>query len=375
MTISSFASNTSIPQRHRLKVSCVNSRLENIEQVGNHIRGTIDCLGRGTIGFAPRKKITRAERDYDLQSQSVVSVEYLDIAPETGEYKDTTTTIKQKNSPSPLPCQRFRRVASEKRVALGLTRAAKKKIEEGCFLMERRFGLKGLGFYTLTLPTEDPQHIEAFNLRAAECLKRFFEKMRRLYEKRAAKFEYVGVWELHPGRSTRCQLPILHVHFVAPCRLEGSPGFVATSGEIRNAWSDCVRRVIGVSLLPDARIGSEILRKSAAGYLSKYMSKPATGDGGGKPVLPTVSLSSWASISSNLIRCIRASRINVGGLFGHDIGQDDIGEMLNRTASRFGAITAILNERVVTLGYWFDVADWVFPIIDQVASEAIGRYL
>lgn len=366
-----FASSYSIPHPHRLRQDCTKDNIGHISQFARSVRGSIRPCGKGTIGYVPPKKVSKQEAEYDTRVLDTIAIEYQDVDPSTGELLDSCTRVNQSeaNSLYPLPCQESQPVAVNPRIADNLTTRGKKYLEDGCFLLERKYGIKGLGFYTLTLSLDNESDIMAFNAEAATILKRFLEKVKRAYERQNTAWLYVGVWEIHPGRSRNVGYPCLHFHYVAPCYKDGGQQFVLTSSEIRDIWTSTVATGLGIELSRKCRVGSEVCRKNSAGYLAKYYSKGNSRTVDETPGYVPCPLSSWYSVCRNLLHLIRRCTIPVGQFVGCDNQCPCIQSFLDDYTSSRGEVVKNIDGRDVVLGYWF-VLDTYFHgcILVQIDS-------
>lgn len=368
----SFASTFNIPHPHRLKQCAAKERIGHISQLSRSIRGTIRPCGRGTIGYVPQKKVSKLEAEYDSKSLDTIAIEYQSVCDGTGELLDEAIRVAQKSevTPLPLPCQESQPVASEPRIADNLTARGKKYLEDGCFLLQRKYGVTNLGFYTLTLSMNTKDEIDQFNSQAATVLKRFLEKVKRRYESACQTWVYIGVWEIHPSRSKRVGYPVLHFHYVAPCYLSKTKEFILTSQQIRRLWSSTVANVCGVRLGRDCRIGSEVCHTNCGGYLAKYYCKGNSGTLGELPEYSPCPLSSWYSLSRNLLQLIRRCTIPVGHFVGSDNQCSTIRDFLDSYSIKSGEVVREIDGREVILGYWFVLSEY-FHECTLVATDAI----
>lgn len=377
MTPIAFASSSNIPHPHRICRDAAEERLAGVEQLHRAFRGSIRPCGKGTIGYAPRKKILKKDKESNRLSLRNIAIEYQDVDPVTGDLLDSSTRVLQK-SEIPLyylPCQESQSVALRKRSARGLTSRGKKRIEDSCFLLERKFGASRLGFYTLTISLTDRESVDAFNAKAACILKRFFEKIKRFYERKSEQFSYVGVWELHPIRSAKCGYPVLHFHYVAPCYRKKSQEFVLSSSQIRDIWTSTVSNGVGLQLERDCRIGCEIVRCSPGGYLSKYLYKGEygygdEGDGGGG-----FCLSSWYSLSRNLYRVVLACTTPVGEFVGDNSGGTGLRHFIDSYTAAHGVIKKDINGRETVLGYWFECTRYFHEFLLVLVDATLVLHL
>lgn len=154
----------------------------------------------------------------------------------------------------------------------GITPLGRKRVREGAFLIEKRYG-RGVGFYTLTCPYDDPLLISSYNEQIGNIMRSYFQELRRAYDRVGAKFAYVAVLEIQPQRYAIRGEPVLHIHYIAPCFLPGSREWVVEAETIRNIWGRVLRSVVGSTPPMGASVDTSLVHSSAVGYLSKYMSK------------------------------------------------------------------------------------------------------
>lgn len=163
----------------------------------------------------------------------------------------------------------------------GITRYGKRLVRNACIVLEKRYGKKRLGFITCTLPTFSRQAHDALNRDWGEVTRRFYQKLRRKAKRCDREFIYVGVTEMQEKRYKKYGIACPHLHFVYVCRDSPSSSYLFDITEMHNAWNDSLYEVLnknGVSVCMDANritgnINGQIIRKSAAGYLGKYLSK------------------------------------------------------------------------------------------------------
>lgn len=163
-----------------------------------------------------------------------------------------------------------------RRGSKGLTRKGKRYVREGSYLMESVFGVKRLGFYTITIPScnFDEAWEVAFNW--TKIYKYFFKLLRnKIREVSDEPIYYLGVSENQSSRSAKDNIPYYHLHFICPCFIGRSSRFILPANTLRQLWRQALTNF--VPSLAGAEFGAsvdcQVLRKSAAGYLSKYFSK------------------------------------------------------------------------------------------------------
>lgn len=203
----------------------------------------------------------------------------------------------------------------------GITSLGRRTVRSGAVLLEKEFGKKRLGLLTVTVPPLGEICERLLNFYWAELVRRFVQEVGREYERRTGKgFEYVNCTEIQERRYQRTGSLGLHLHLLYPCRgLKG--GFYLSANFFRTLLRRTILAVLTKALsdcslegtpLPEvdtsAAVDCQVVRKSAAGYLGKYLSK------GGK-ILSAVARTpdadslpaQWWGISSSLRKRVRSA--------------------------------------------------------------------
>lgn len=154
----------------------------------------------------------------------------------------------------------------------GITSLGRESVKESAFLLERRYR-KRLGFYTLTCPYTDAESIYLYNKNISYIQRSYFQELKREFERKGCTWSYVSVLEIQTGRFDSTGVPALHIHYISPCYLPGSWEFILDAQTLRNTWQRVLRNTIGRLADCSASLDSQVVNKSAAGYLAKYMSK------------------------------------------------------------------------------------------------------
>lgn len=163
----------------------------------------------------------------------------------------------------------------------GITTFGKKVCKNTALLLQKKHGRGCLGFGTATLPGVSVLLCRCIIANIADISRRFYQRIRREYAKRGAEFNYIGVVEIQEKRFEHTSLPVPHLHFVFVAKPNIRSGYTLHTKDFYTAWNDSVNEVIvrdGFKLIMgiDGHIGSvkvEPIRKSAASYLGKYISK------------------------------------------------------------------------------------------------------
>lgn len=205
----------------------------------------------------------------------------------------------------------------------GITNYGKRIVRNAGFLMEERFGRGTLQMGTLTIPSFDEPIMLVVCSNWAQLQKRFFEKCKRRYEKYKRPWMYVSVTEIQPRRWNQRKECGLHIHFLAPSYYLGLHNeYTLDDNWVRGAWRACISDLLSAKfpdgfrddMLPTPNYRREKVKKSAAAYLGKYMSKGSDiceeviADLG-EEWLP----SQWWSASSNLKKWLKSRTIHASG--------------------------------------------------------------
>lgn len=245
----------------------------------------------------------------------------------------------------------------------GITDNGRNRVYEGAKLLEGRYGRR-LGFYTLTCPYKDSSLIYEFNRNIGEVQRRWFQELKRFYERQGITFSYVSVVEWQTERYRSTSIPVLHLHYIAPCYRPCSREFVLGADGLRYLWMRLLSSIFGVEVDTSASVDAQVIKKSASGYLAKYLSK-----GGGigdfiSGIAPSQFPRQWWSMSANVRRAIKRNRTQIPQPIaewyfqGGDIGSDgclrlnyrrDVYVQWKGQALRVGMGGQICQEGLLTL--------------------------
>lgn len=234
--------------------------------------GRLFPSGRITIGYVPRKKIAVDDTRYESDRGH-----YAFCKRSHWDYQEgivNETVIREEKPPSlGLSSIPIHHKPERKRHGLnGISRRGRHKVLEGGTVMQERFGRK-VGFYTLTCPYTEQELIYEYNKCFPEIQRRFFQEMKREYERKECKFYYVSVTEIQPERYQDSGVVALHLHYCAPCYIPGTYEFVVSSDRIRSIYARVLSAVVFPPESVAASLDSQVVRSSVSGYLAKYLSK------------------------------------------------------------------------------------------------------
>ena len=190
----------------------------------------------------------------------------------------------------------------------GITRLGAKTVRNAAFLLQEKYGLDRLGFYTFTLPLVDEVAEYSAGREWAEIIRIFLQSVTRLLKSAGLPPSYVGCTEIQEGRYARYGGLPLHLHMVCVGRQRKGPWVIHS-----NQWRALWRRAV-VGRCPEfseavfrASVDTVVVKKSVEGYLGKYMSKGVAALGpmlAEDPGLAEFLPRSWWCCSLNLKRAI-----------------------------------------------------------------------
>lgn len=193
----------------------------------------------------------------------------------------------------------------------GITRHAARMTRNAAFLLESKYPLKRLGFYTFTIPPLDETSDYAVGREWAEIVRIFLQSVTRLLSAAGLPTSYVGCTEIQEGRYARDGGLPLHLHIVVVGRTRINGPWAIHSDQWRALWRSAILarcpEFSGVSFR--AAVDTEPLKKTAAGYLGKYMSKGVESLGrilAEDPGLAEFLPRSWSHCSLKLRRAVGA---------------------------------------------------------------------
>lgn len=259
----------------------------------------------------------------------------------------------------------------EKYGKLGMTGYGKKMVRSACAILERRF--KGrLTFATVTMPTLSPEQ----RRQLAECWHEFVRQAlqwltRRLLRKRLPP-TICSVTEIQPKRLLSGNGGYLHLHMVWP-NLRMKEGWYSVDPKEFRAW--CESFLLRRGLWCEGawvNVNTQKVEKSAAAYLSKYMSK------GGDTLAQFVAENGWSAVPGQWWNLTKPMRDAVKA---EVVKGQAVGEWLNAMVdyalqfcdgSAFWSIRTVDMEydgRFITVGYCGILkAEHVRDVVDMVRS-------
>jgi len=153
----------------------------------------------------------------------------------------------------------------------GISSHGRRTVRSGCTVLEEKYGKSGLAFLTLTPPVLTPNGQILYVSQWQAICKTFRQRVRRLAKRQGVNIDWVDVTELQPKRSLREGWACLHLHAVFNSRLGN--GYWLTADKVREIWREVLEFYTGDELDTRAAVDIVAVKKSAANYLGKYISK------------------------------------------------------------------------------------------------------
>lgn len=252
--------------------------------------GTIYPDKTFSIGRCPSPKITAEDRRYERNREAqydwyIETTKTYDGVKHTPRrfFKEQVYHKPIEKSASPLFIKGSELSPDSKKQygSHGITRLGKKSVTNAALLYEREYKKSRLGFVTCTLPGVNEKLLRIINRNWGEIVRRFYQKLRRHLRKLGIQFQYVGVTEIQEKRFKKTGLPCPHLHFVYVARDKPKSPYYLYVCQIHRAWNTSINEVLNKTAshaigLPKNTWGSvhcAVVKKSAAAYLGKYISK------------------------------------------------------------------------------------------------------
>lgn len=163
----------------------------------------------------------------------------------------------------------------------GITKFGRRVCENACILLQQKWGKNRLGFLTATIPAVGRGVCEQLIAHWGDISRRFYQKIKRIHEKKHSTFVYVGCTEIQEKRFRDTSLAVPHLHAVYVSRKHPCSRYTVSTEQFYKAWNDAVNEVLvlrGHSPIMGTgghrgSVKVEPIRKSASAYIGKYISK------------------------------------------------------------------------------------------------------
>jgi hypothetical protein len=273
----------------------------------SHYSGKVYPSGRVTLGYVPPRKVLKTDERYEHERDKYEFIQRETWHGEQGLVRDTITRpvgqpafstrlVNRSESSQGDVCPK-RQYGKH-----GITRHGRRSVLEGATLLQRRYPRR-LGFYTLTCPYSDVSQIYEFNRNIAEIVRQYFQTLKRRHPD-DRKFSYVAAIEVQTQRYNDTGIFALHVHYVMPCYEPHTQKFIFTADDLRSIWHHTCSQIVGGDPPVGASVDAQIVRKDAAGYLSKYLSKGTGVVAMIADIAPSQLPKQWWSMSASVRRAL-----------------------------------------------------------------------
>lgn len=203
--------------------------------------------------------------------------------------------------------------SSEKRESrkklTSMTKAMARNIRNACYLLEQdRGGKDALSFLTLTLPNLSQEGLAACCERWDYLVDHFLNWLRITIKNKGGEFQYVYCTEIQCKRLQLRNEYAPHLHIVFRGRNGRKSPWYITPKQARRAWKRAISSVTGERFESSALENLQRVKYSAAGYLSKYMSKGSNLIPDGTEDVAMVALrTQWGGMARSLSRRLKRS--------------------------------------------------------------------
>ena len=267
-----------------------NNQLQDSQESSEKYERTAGCWsgyeypdGTYSIGrVTERKRKADKEYDQDLRdSYHVVEWDEFDPSVEGNWNHEKKLILDEEKAAGKLPAFKLdppHELSQDKKRygQKGITRNGKRKVKAGCTLLEREYGKKRLCLATITLPSEDGGLDSAalyyFCKNWNIFQKRFLQEIKRELKRQGAPTEFIAVTEFQEKRYERLGEPAPHIHFCY-CGRAKNGRYYLHPDRVRQILKNVLENMGAENVDTSAAVNLQRIKKSAANYLSKYMSK------------------------------------------------------------------------------------------------------
>jgi len=206
----------------------------------------------------------------------------------------------------------FTQLQKPRKPCLGLTRSMARTIRNAGYLLEQQYGKDNLSFLTLTLPDLPPDGLEACAKNWGKMVDRFLKWLRSVIERKGGKLDYTYCTEVQTKRLETRGEYALHLHLLFGGRISKAHSWYVQPTQVRKAWVRCLKSVYTGVFAQTALENLQRIKKSAAGYIAKYVSK---GTSGNTPVRDASNIpwfvGHWGGVSRELRQLIKRASFKI----------------------------------------------------------------
>jgi hypothetical protein len=205
------------------------------------------------------------------------------------------------------------KTAESRKKLLSITKNMARNLRNATYILESQYGKDLLSFLTLTipsLPTEDMNKICAdWGRLTNEILK----WLKYQVEKKGCDFEYTYCTEIQEQRLEKKGEYAPHLHIVFRGRSSKKNGWFVSPTGVRKAWLRLLSGCVGYSVKSRSVENIQRIKRSAARYLSKYLSKGCGERSIAFQRETGMSLHcQWGGMSRKLSQALKAATVTIG---------------------------------------------------------------
>jgi hypothetical protein len=164
----------------------------------------------------------------------------------------------------------------------GISGRGKLRVKDGATIMQREYGRRSLAFATVTLPPMSPESMNLICESWGEFTHRLVEEIKRELARKNSPKDIIYCTEIQEKRYQKYGVVAPHLHLLWYA-YSGTPGdtpkpakqeYAISADWLRDLVARIINRITGESdVFTAASVDIQKVKKDAAGYLGKYMSK------------------------------------------------------------------------------------------------------
>jgi len=258
----------------------------------------------------------------------------------------------------------------------GISSYGRKMVKSGCKILEDKHGKQKLGFLTVTLPDFkgglSRADLREVHLNWASITRDFLRSLSRALESRGGDGQLVASTEIQEKRYKATGIPALHMHICfqawdgVSLNEEGRYSWFLSAAKIRWYWEGAVCHALGRernTIDFNASVNIKKVRKSAVGYLGKYLSKGAKVtksviEDGKKHWLP----SKWWSLYGGLRDAVIAGIVILDTQDCFEIRANFEQWQEGKIIYKWYPVEIEINEEPVVIGYSGSFTPWGYAL-------------
>jgi hypothetical protein len=199
-----------------------------------------------------------------------------------------------------------------------MTNNMARNIRNAVYLLEQEYGKDNLSFLTLTLPDLSAKDLSKVCDRWDYMTDELLKSLRKRCERYNMELEYVYCTEIQTKRLKLKHEYAPHLHIVFRGRNGRKSPWVITPKQIRKSWASIIARVVDHrNFITNALENLQRIKKSAARYLSKYLSKGKCRNSGTGSAENQIKLrTQWGGMARRLAHAVKARTTRLSSAYG-----------------------------------------------------------